>query len=542
MKPVMSISQRLAAGLGLILSICAVALGYAVWAVSQGAADARQFVDEQVARERLVGEWAQQVELNLARATALAKSGGDAPLKAYLSADMNSSAGTIAELGKKIGASDPSPARKELLAEIERQQAAYMTRRAEAFALLDAGKRAEADRIAEAGMLSAAAAYRGLTQKLLAEERARSVAANARLQSRSDTARFVMLALAALAVAGGGLAAWWLASGVTRPLREVVAVAQKVAKGDLRGEIVVNGNDETGVLLSAVATMQKEMRSLVGSVKEDVGAVSVSAGELVSAATGLAGSSASQTDAVSSTAASVEELAVSISQVAESARQASAVVEETVRVSDNGLERGNQVQSEIAAIDSAVADFGGQMEGLRAQAADIGTVVKLIREIAEQTNLLALNAAIEAARAGEQGRGFAVVADEVRKLAERTSTATADIQKTIEGIQGNMAAAGDRLENVKSRVRDGVVSIRELVEPLKDLQQQAARAAEGLRELSSATREQKQVSEKIALNTERIATAAERGRVAIAQSRDTAGQLETTAQRLLGSTMRYQLS
>jgi methyl-accepting chemotaxis protein len=135
-----------------------------------------------------------------------------------------------------------------------------------------------------------------------------------------------------------------------------------------------------------------------------------------------------------------------------------------------------------------------------------------------------------------------VVADEVRKLAERTSTATADIQKTIEGIQGNMEAAGGRLENVKSRVRDGVVSIRELVEPLKDLQQQAARAAEGLRELSSATGEQKHVSEQIARNTERIANSAELSHAAISQSRDTAGQLEAMAQRLLGSTARVQLT
>ena len=541
MKLALSISQRLAAGLGLILSICAVALCYGIWTMGQSAVETRQLVDEQFARERVVEEWVQRVEVNLVRTMALAKSGGDAQLKAYFDPDMKAMIGIITELKKKIDASDQSAGRKDLLAEIEKQRAAYMGRRAEAFALLDTGKRAEADKIIETGMGPAVAAYRNLMQKLLAEERAQIEAAKARLQARAESARTMMLLLGALAVAGGVLVAWQLARSVTRPLREVVAVAQRVATGDLRGEIVVTGSDETGALLAAVASMQKELRHLIGAVKDDVGAVSAYASELVAAAAGMAGSSASQTDAVTSTAASVEQLTVSIAQVSESARQASAVVEETVRVSDNGLSRGNQVQAEIAAIDSAVADFGGQMEGLRAQAADIGTVVKLIREIAEQTNLLALNAAIEAARAGEQGRGFAVVADEVRKLAERTSTATSDIQKTIEGIQGNMEAAGGRLENVKSRVREGVVSIRELVEPLKDLQHQAARAAEGLRELSSATSEQKQVSEQIARNTERIANSAELSHAAISQSRDTAGQLAAMAQRLLGSTARFQL-
>jgi len=542
MKLSLSISQRLAAGLGLILSICTVALGYGIWTMGQSAAETRHLVDEQFARERVVEEWVQHVEVNLVRTMALAKSGGDAQLKAFFDPDMKSMMGIVTELKKKIDAADQSPARKELLAEIEKQRGAYMGRRAEAFALLDAGKRTEADKIIESGMVPAVAAYRSLMQKLLAEERAQIEAAKARLTARAESARTMMALLGALAVASGVLVAWRLAHSITRPLHEVVAVAEKVAKGDLRGEILVTGNNETGALLSAVATMQKELRLLIGSVKDDVGAVSASATELVAAAAGLAGSSASQTDAVTSTAASVEQLTVSIAQVSESARQASVVVEETVRVSDNGLARGNQVQTEIAAIDSAVEEFGGQMEGLRTQAAEIGTVVKLIREIAEQTNLLALNAAIEAARAGEQGRGFAVVADEVRKLAERTSTATADIQKTIEGIQGNMEAAGGRLENVKSRVRDGVVSIRELVEPLKDLQQQAARAAEGLRELSSATGEQKHVSEQIARNTERIANSAELSHAAISQSRDTAGQLEAMAQRLLGSTARFQLT
>ena len=542
MKFAFSVGKRLALGLGVILAICAVAIGYGVHTVGRSAAEMQSLVDEKFARARLVEEWVQRVEVNLVRTMALAKSGVDPQLKAYFDPEMKAMIGIITDLKKKIDADQVSPQRKELFAAIEKQRAAYMGSRAQAFALMEGGKRAEGDRIVESGMIPAVAAYRELMKKLLAEEHQQIADAKAGMMANADAARVLLLVLGGVALVGGALLAWLVARSITRPLQEVVAVAQKVATGDLRSEIVVKGRDETGALLAAVAAMQSELRRLIGNVKGDVGEVSVRADALAAAADGMAGSSAQQADALASTATSVEQLTTSIAQVSDSAREASLVVEETVRVSDSGLVQGNRVQDEMVAIDTAVTDFGGQMEGLREQAANIGTVVQLIREIAGQTNLLALNAAIEAARAGEQGRGFAVVADEVRKLAERTATATREIEQTIEGIQGNMAQAGGRLENVRQRVREGVVSIRNLVEPLKDLQQQAGRAAEGLRELSNATHEQRLVSEQIARNTEKIASSAEHNHSAITQSRDTAGQLQVMAGRLLESTKRFQLA
>jgi methyl-accepting chemotaxis protein len=133
-----------------------------------------------------------------------------------------------------------------------------------------------------------------------------------------------------------------------------------------------------------------------------------------------------------------------------------------------------------------------------------------------------------------------VVADEVRKLAERTSTATSEIQKTIESIQSNIGSAGRMLDNVKTRVDSGVSTIAGLIAPLQSLQTQATDAAKGLRELSHATDEQMQVSEQIARNAEKIAAAAELSHASVTHNRDTSRQLSGLAERLQVSVQRFQ--
>ena len=536
----LSIGARLAAGISLILVLSTCATGYALWTVRSIMSEFRNLAEVQFAQERDMVEWAHRIDLDLVRTLAIARS-GDAQLKVFFEPVMKAQAPIVSELKRKIEQAAQTPAEHTLLARIDKLGNEYMATRGAVLALADTGKKAEADKLLESTMNPLVTAYVASVQRLVAGKKRQIDAANAQMQAGGARTAELLFVLGALALVASVLVGWLITRGITGPLGIAVDVARKVAAGDLRSEIVVERDDETGALLGAIATMQDELRHLIGKVQDDVGAVSASASQLAVTAAELSGSSARQSDAVSATAASIEELTVSIAQVSDSAQLASNFVDETLRVSDSGLAKGNVVSAEIAAIDSAVTDFGDQMQGLRDQATNIGAVVKLIREIAEQTNLLALNAAIEAARAGEQGRGFAVVADEVRKLAERTSTATREIQQTIEGIQQNMERAGSRLDHVKARVRDGVISIRELVDPLKDLQRNASRAAEGLRELTSATREQKQASEQIARNTEKIAGSAEQNHAAIAQSRDTAGRLQALADSLRASTARFRL-
>ena len=540
-----SIGRRLTVSLSIILVLTTGAAGYAILCLDDLARGYKKLSTESMAQERNAQEWINILSLSGARNLTSAKFGDIASAQtvftAFDLADSASLRARVVELQKEIFSRLTDDEGKKLLDDTMAKRKLYLDRLDATMAMLKEGKKEEAQKVAEANVLPTLKVYIASTQRILEYTRKLIATQEAQMQAASERARAWVMGLTVAALCLAGVIAWLLLRSITVPLNVALGIAEKVAAGDLRSKIAAGGNDETGALLNAIATMQDNLKELIGNVQRDVGAVSASASQMAVAADELSGSTASQNEAVSATAASVEELTVSIGQMSENAQLAQDVVEATVKISDSGLAMGNKVSREIGEIDRSVTDFAGQMQTLQGQAGEIGTVVKLIKESADQTNLLALNAAIEAARAGEQGRGFAVVADEVRKLAERTGSATSEIQKTIEAIQSNMGAAGNLLDNVKTRVDTGVSTIAELIAPLQTLQTQAERAASGLRELTNATKEQQQASEQIARSTEKIAASAEENHASVSQSRDTSQQLSGLAERLMGSMTRFQV-
>ncbi|POZ63523.1 methyl-accepting chemotaxis protein [Chromobacterium alticapitis] len=363
-------------------------------------------------------------------------------------------------------------------------------------------------------------------------------------QKNAASARLVNIGL----IGSGVLLGLLLAQAIVRSLlaelggepRDVVALAGRIAQGDLSQKLAVKRGDQ-GSIVASMARMQSALIQLLRNMQDVTLRLSNSAAELAAASEQVASSAEEQTRAASSMSASVEQLSVSISSVSDNtadvakdsvssgelAGRGEAIIDETLQTMSRvaGQARASQEQADLL--------------GSRSQ--EIASVIQVIRDVAEQTNLLALNAAIEAARAGEQGRGFAVVADEVRKLSERTSQSTAEIGDSIRDMLDCSQHVVDNIHGTVDQMEAGLVRAERAREAIGGIAGNAARVKQSLSGIAASLNEQQQAGADIAANVEQVAQMSEETSTAAAQTAEAASQVEQMAAALQSAISHFQL-
>jgi methyl-accepting chemotaxis protein len=301
-------------------------------------------------------------------------------------------------------------------------------------------------------------------------------------------AKNMLLLATALALVFGLFAAWAITRQIVIPLNQTLKVAERIAAGDLTHNLASKRQDELGQLQRAIQSMTQGLRELIGGISDGVTQIASAAEELSAVTEQTSAGVNSQKVETDQVATAMNEMTATVQEVARNAEEAS----EAALAADQQAREGDKIVGEaIAQIERLAKEVGNSTEAmgeLKRESDKIGSVLDVIKSVAQQTNLLALNAAIEAARAGEAGRGFAVVADEVRSLAQRTQKSTEEIEELIVGLQSGTQQVANIMDNSRSltdssveltrRAGGSLTNITRTVSAIQSMNQQIAAAAE----------------------------------------------------------------
>ncbi|EIK95597.1 chemotaxis sensory transducer [Pseudomonas sp. M47T1] len=318
-----------------------------------------------------------------------------------------------------------------------------------------------------------------------------------------------------LALLVGILAAWGITRLVVQPLRRVIGRAQQIAAGDLSGSIEVDRRDEIGQLLTAMQQMGAGLSGIVSGLQAGIEQLSTSAHSLsaVTEQTNLEVSS--QQQETEQVATAMNQMTATVHDVARNAEQAALAAQSADTKVDSGQQVVRQSMQRIEQLAGAADSASQSIVRLSDEIQNINSVVAVIKSVAEQTNLLALNAAIEAARAGEQGRGFAVVADEVRALAKRTQQSTAEIERLVSTLRASAEASVAQIQNSGELVKLAVTDALQTESALGSIASAVSQIQQMNQQIAAAAEQQSSVAEEINRSVTSIRASADQSAVAM---------------------------
>lgn len=331
---------------------------------------------------------------------------------------------------------------------------------------------------------------------------------------------------------------------IAKPLLEGVRISEAIAAGDMTHKVdasAMNREDEIGQLMKSLDKMTGNLKGVINNITQASNQIASAAEELSSTSEQMSKGMQSQTTQTAQIASAMEEMSATVLEVAKNSQNAASSANEASTTAQKGGEVVSKTVDGMQKIASTVRESARTIGELGKSSDQIGEIVAVIDDIADQTNLLALNAAIEAARAGEQGRGFAVVADEVRKLAERTTKATKEIAQMIKNIQKETTGAVSAMEAGTKEVAEGVSLANEAGESLKLIVDAVYKVNDMIRQIATAAEQQSAAAEQISRGVEEIASVTKETVAGSSQTTTASHELSRQATELQGMVGQFKI-
>jgi len=343
-----------------------------------------------------------------------------------------------------------------------------------------------------------------------------------------SSTKFSFIGVIIFGMVVGAAVAFKLGSVIVKSIKQTVTMLKDISEGegDLTKKLPVTSQDEVGDLARHFNAFVNKLRDIINTVKQNSESIASGNAELASTSDKLAQNFQEQTMQLTAVASATEEMSTSAAEVVHSVQDVTEKAEQANSFIHDGREMLLDAVSSVMSIKGEVENLGTTIGQLSNSSEEIGNILNVINDIADQTNLLALNAAIEAARAGEHGRGFAVVADEVRKLAERSQKAIKEIEGIIVNLQKESAVASDNMQEASKKVEAGVVVIRNTESMFENIVSSVDTITNASRHIETAVSEQVQAIHNINGNTQVLSNGIEQSNLSVTEVSNTVGDLQ----------------